>query len=92
MLIEHPMLARLHDEPGRHLTFDDKGITDRIEDLRRPSFYFMPVPRPRKGTAGGAPRVITDPGRGWAQARLTEGPGRQRHAETASTPGAGTVV
>ncbi len=50
MLIKHPILNRPYDEPGRHFAFDDEGITDRIEDLRRPSSYFVPVPRPRKGT------------------------------------------
>lgn len=53
MLIEHPILNRPYDEPGRHFAFDDEGVTDRIEDLRRPSSYFAPVPRLRKGTASG---------------------------------------
>ncbi len=49
-VIDNPILNRPYDEPGRHFAFDDEGITDRIEDSRRPSSYFVPVPRLRKGT------------------------------------------
>ncbi|MGH4016148.1 MAG: hypothetical protein ACRDSL_19935 [Pseudonocardiaceae bacterium] len=49
-VIDNPILNRPYDEPGRHFAFDDEGITDRIEDVRRPSSYFVPVPTPRKGT------------------------------------------
>ncbi len=49
-VIDNPILNRPYDEPARHFAFDDEGITDRIEDSRRPSSYFVPVPRPRKGT------------------------------------------
>ncbi|MGH3797617.1 MAG: BPTD_3080 family restriction endonuclease [Pseudonocardiaceae bacterium] len=48
-VIDNPILNRPYDEPSRHFAFDDAGITDRIEDSRRPSSYFVPVPRPRKG-------------------------------------------
>ncbi|MGH3770571.1 MAG: hypothetical protein ACRDRW_04100 [Pseudonocardiaceae bacterium] len=34
-------------QPGPYFAFDDEGITDRIEDSRRPSSYFVPVPQPR---------------------------------------------
>jgi len=49
-VIDNPILNRPYDEPSRHFAFDEEGITDRIEDARRPSSYFVPVPRPRKGT------------------------------------------
>ncbi|MGQ0779082.1 MAG: hypothetical protein ACT4NY_32490 [Pseudonocardiales bacterium] len=49
-VIDNPILNRPYDEPSRHFAFDDEGITDRIVDARRPSSYFVPVPRPRKGT------------------------------------------
>ncbi len=49
-VIDNPILNRPYDEPTRHFAFDDEGITDRIEEARRPSSYFVPVPRPRKGT------------------------------------------
>ncbi|MGH3900468.1 MAG: DEAD/DEAH box helicase family protein [Pseudonocardiaceae bacterium] len=49
-MIDNPILNRPYDEPTRHFAFDDEGITDRIEDSRRSSSYFVPVPRLRKGT------------------------------------------
>ena len=49
-VIDNPILNRPYDEPTRHFAFDDEGITDRIEDSRRPSSFFVPVPRLRKGT------------------------------------------
>ncbi|MGH3601855.1 MAG: hypothetical protein ACRDQH_16510 [Pseudonocardiaceae bacterium] len=49
-VIDDPILNRPYVETSRHFAFDDEGITDRIEDSRRPSSYFVPVPRPRKGT------------------------------------------
>ena len=39
-VIDNPILNRPYDEPSRHFAFDDEGITDRIEDSRRPSSYF----------------------------------------------------
>ncbi len=38
-VIDNPILNRPYDEPTRHFAFDDEGITDRIEDSRRPSSY-----------------------------------------------------
>jgi len=34
--------------PSRHFEFDNEGINDRVAAGRRPSSYFVPVPRPRK--------------------------------------------
>ncbi len=49
-VIDNPILNRPYDEPTRHFAFDDEGITDRVEESRRPSSFFVPVPRMRKGT------------------------------------------
>ena len=49
-VIDNPILNRPHDEPTRHFVFDDEGITDRVEESRRLSSFFVPVPRMRKGT------------------------------------------
>jgi type III restriction enzyme len=50
-VIDNPILNRPYDEPSRHFAFDDEGITDRIENSRRPpSYWIVPVPRPRQGT------------------------------------------
>jgi len=48
-VIDNPILNRPYEEPSRHFAFDDEGITDRVEEFRRPSSFFVPVPRPRKG-------------------------------------------
>lgn len=48
-IIKDPILNRPYDEPTRHFEFDVDGITDRIAERRRPSSYFVPVPRSRKG-------------------------------------------
>jgi hypothetical protein len=43
-VIDNPIVNRPHDEPSRHFTFDDEGITDRIENSRRPpSYWIVPV-------------------------------------------------
>lgn len=47
-VIDDPILNRPYDEPARHFEFDTDGITDRISESRRPSSYFVPVPRSRK--------------------------------------------
>lgn len=44
-VIDNPILNRPYDEPTRHFAFDDEGITDRVEESRRPSSYFIPVPQ-----------------------------------------------
>ena len=48
VVIENPILNSPFAEPGRHFRFDDEGITDQIEDARRISCYFIPIPKPRK--------------------------------------------
>ncbi len=46
--IDNPILNGPFTSPTRHFAFDEEGITDRIEDGRRPSSYFLPIPRARK--------------------------------------------
>jgi len=48
VIIENPILNSPFAEPNRHFRFDDEGITDQIEEARRISCYFIPVPKPRK--------------------------------------------
>jgi hypothetical protein len=51
LVIANPIINGPDDEPARHFRFDADGITDQVDDGRRPSSYFVPVPRPRKGRA-----------------------------------------
>lgn len=45
IVIENPILNPPFEEPSRHFRFDDDGITDDIVEGRRPSSYFMPIPK-----------------------------------------------
>jgi type III restriction enzyme len=47
-VIDNPIINSPYHRPSRHFAFDREGITNRIEESRRPSEYFVPVPRPRK--------------------------------------------
>src|SRR5690348_1016136 len=47
-VIEDPILNSPFLEPSRHFKFDDEGITDDIEDGRRPSAHFVPIARAKK--------------------------------------------
>lgn len=47
-VIENPIINSPYHPPTRYFAFDNDGITDRIVAGRRPSSYFVPVPRPRK--------------------------------------------
>jgi type III restriction enzyme len=51
VVIENPVLNSPFDEPQRHFRFSDDGITDEIDEARRVSQYFIPIPRPRKRNA-----------------------------------------
>ncbi|MBM4043819.1 MAG: hypothetical protein FJ279_01780 [Planctomycetes bacterium] len=48
VIIENPVLNSPFGEPGRHFYFSEEGITDKIVESRRPSSYFVPIPRPKK--------------------------------------------
>jgi type III restriction enzyme len=45
VVIENPILNSPYTEPLRHFKFSDDGITNDIEEKRRVSSYFIPVPR-----------------------------------------------
>ena len=47
-IIENPIINSPYRAPDSHFRFDDGGITNEIVPGRRPSQYFIPVPRPRK--------------------------------------------
>jgi type III restriction enzyme len=48
VVIVNPILNSPFAVPGRHFRFDDEGITDEIVEGRRPSSYFMPIPKAKK--------------------------------------------
>ncbi len=47
-IIDNPIINSPYREPDRHFKSDDDGITNEIVAGRRPSQYFVPVPRPRQ--------------------------------------------
>jgi len=47
-VISNPIINSPYHPPAKYFAFDNEGITDRIVEGRRPSSYFVPVPRPRK--------------------------------------------
>ena len=50
VVIENPILNSPAEraEPTRHFRLTDEGITDKIDQGRRISQYFVPIPQPRK--------------------------------------------
>jgi type III restriction enzyme len=48
VVIENPILNAPYDSPRRHFQFDDEGITDHVVEGRRPSSYFIPIPKAKK--------------------------------------------
>jgi type III restriction enzyme len=48
IVIENPILNAPFAAPARHFRFDDDGITDEVVEGRRPSSYFMPIPKAKK--------------------------------------------
>ncbi|WP_424535519.1 BPTD_3080 family restriction endonuclease [Sphaerisporangium viridialbum] len=47
-VIDNPIINSPYLAPARHFKFDNDGITEEILEGRRPSSYFVPVPRARK--------------------------------------------
>jgi type III restriction enzyme len=47
-LIDNPILNPPYREPTRHFRFGDEGITNEIDEARRSSAYFVPIPPPKK--------------------------------------------
>ena len=46
--IDNPVINSPFEEPQRHFKFTQRGITEDIEEGRRQSEYFIPMPKPRK--------------------------------------------
>jgi type III restriction enzyme len=68
VLIENPVINSPFVEPRRHFRFDDEGITKEINEFRRPSGYFVPVPQPRARKGGRQLSFDTE----WTNDRLRE--------------------
>ena len=47
-IIANPIINSPYRPPDRYFRFDIDGITNEVLEGRRPSSYFVPVPRPRK--------------------------------------------
>jgi type III restriction enzyme len=47
-IIHNPIINSPYRAPEQYFRFDDEGITNEKVPGRRPSQYFIPVPRPRK--------------------------------------------
>jgi type III restriction enzyme len=47
-IIDNPIINSPYKAPEQHFKFDDESITNVVVLGRRPSQYFVPVPRPRK--------------------------------------------
>jgi type III restriction enzyme len=52
VVIENPIINSPFDEPTRHFRFSDEGITNEIDNGRRPSSYFVPIAKPKKKGSG----------------------------------------
>ena len=47
-LVENPIINSPFVEPKRHFVFNDEGITNQVENTRRSSSFFVPIPKPKK--------------------------------------------
>ena len=47
IVVENPVINSPFKEPERHFRFTEDGITNEINEARRVSSYFIPVPRPK---------------------------------------------
>lgn len=46
--MKNPIIYSPYKEPARHFKADERGISDEILEFRRPSSFYIPVPRTRK--------------------------------------------
>ena len=46
--MKSPIINSPYFEPNRHFAADERGISDEILEFRRPSSFYIPVPRTRK--------------------------------------------
>jgi type III restriction enzyme len=67
-LIENPILNSPYEAPTRYWKFDDDGITDQVQDGRRPSAYFMPIPASKRRQAVQAQLEFVE----WTKDRIEE--------------------
>lgn len=67
-MIENPILNSPYAAPTRHWRFNDDGITDEIEEGRRKSAYFMPIPASRRRTSAQQELEFVE----WTQDRIEE--------------------
>ena len=65
-VIENPILNGPFVEPTRHFRFGEEGITDEVVEGRRPSSYFVPIPKAKK--KGGQLQFETE----WTADRIEE--------------------
>src|SRR5829696_9003310 len=68
-VIENPVVYSPYAEPERHFRFTEDGITNQIVEGRRPSSYFVPIPRAK--TRG---KQLLLPDSQWTQDRVEENP------------------
>ena len=48
--LANPVINSPYEEPSRHFALDDQGRpTGEIAETRRPSEFFVPIPKPKKG-------------------------------------------
>src|SRR5688572_2894400 len=51
--LANPVINSPYDEPMRHFVLDDQGRpTGEVAESRRPSEFFVPIPKPKKGGKG----------------------------------------
>lgn len=68
VVIENPIINTPFAEPTRHFHFTEEGITDQIDEGRRPSSYFIPIAQPKKNRG----KQLVLPGTEWTQDRIEE--------------------
>jgi type III restriction enzyme len=67
VVIENPVINSPFEEPARHFSFDEQGITNTIVPERRISQYFIPIAKPRK-TANDRQQTFDE----WTEDRIEE--------------------
>jgi type III restriction enzyme len=67
VVIDNPIINSPFAEPQRHFRFDEHGITNHIVAERRPSSYFIPIPRAKK-----KPKERQQTIEGWTEDRIQE--------------------
>ena len=68
VIIENPILNSPYTAPDRHWKFNDDGITDEVEEGRRKSAYFMPIPASRRRAGAQQQLEFAE----WTQDRIEE--------------------